>query len=58
MSDITKCNGKNCKLKENCFRYVSKANKYQSYFGNFEELYKDGRCDYYWEIIPDKKVND
>ena len=56
MADITKCTGKNCKLKESCFRYTSKANEYrQSYFT--EDPIKIDKCDQYLEIINkvDKK---
>jgi len=29
--DITKCDNKDCKIKENCLRYLAKDNLYQSY---------------------------
>lgn len=35
MPDITKCNGINCPIKENCYRFISKPSKYiQGYFLN------------------------
>ena len=30
--DITKCEGENCPIREDCLRYVSIPEKYQSYF--------------------------
>lgn len=33
MSDITKCPGKDCTLKEDCYRFTAPVNEYrQSYF--------------------------
>jgi hypothetical protein len=48
MPDITMCNGLNCELKENCYRYKAEPSKYmQSWFMISPN---DGlECDYYWE---------
>ena len=46
MPDITMCSGKNCPVKEKCYRYTAEASDYQSYFMN--PPYKDGKCDHYW----------
>ncbi len=47
MSDITKCDGTNCPIKENCYRFTAVANQYgQSTF--VETPFKDGKCDMYW----------
>ena len=48
MADITKCSGKNCKLKKTCYRYVVPSGMWQSYFA--KPPIKDGKCDAYWEI--------
>ena len=33
MTDICKCNGENCTLKDKCYRYVCEADKfYQAWF--------------------------
>lgn len=40
--DITMCFGDNCPLKKKCIRYLTKPEKYQSYFTN--SPYKDGKC--------------
>jgi len=45
MSDITKCKGQNCPIKQKCKRYTAKS-VWQSYF--MESPIKDGRCDMYW----------
>ena len=56
MPDITKCEGRQCELKDTCYRYTSKASGYgQSYFCEPPlEINKDGKqeCEYYW---PDKQ---
>jgi len=55
MPDITKCNDKECPLKDKCYRYWSKADEYQSYF---VESPRDGdKCEHYWERQP-YKVDD
>jgi len=43
MSDITKCSGFLCPLKDNCYRYKVKDGVLQSYFT--EQPYKDGKCE-------------
>lgn len=46
MSDITKCRGVNCPIKDQCKRYTAKESVWQSYF--MESPIKDGKCDMYW----------
>ena len=47
MSDITKCDGTDCPMKENCYRYTAVANEYgQSTF--VTPPIKDGKCEMYW----------
>ena len=65
MTDITKCKGSNCPVKEKCYRFTAWADEYQSYF--VDPPIKDGKCEYYWgenannifnelkEIVGDKK---
>lgn len=51
MADITMCNGRNCELRETCYRYNANTSKYrQSYF--CETPIKNGKCHYYWECCP------
>jgi len=45
MSDITKCSGFNCPLKDNCKRYNAIDGMWQSYFT--EPPYKDGKCEFF-----------
>jgi len=48
MSDITKCAGKKCKVKNKCHRFTAPANEYwQAYFGGVPG--KDETCDYFWQ---------
>jgi hypothetical protein len=47
MTDICKCKGTDCPLKENCYRFTAKSNDlHQSYFVN--PPIKDGKCDMFW----------
>ena len=46
MTDICKCFGLNCPVKEKCYRFTAKADEYQSYF--VDAPIKDGKCEYYW----------
>lgn len=50
MTDITKCKGEQCSIKDTCYRYTAPSeSRYQSYAA-FDELYKDknsGPCEYY-----------
>ena len=49
MSDITKCKGTDCPVKEHCYRYTAKANEFrQSYF--VEPPIKDGKCEMFWGV--------
>lgn len=46
MTDITKCSGEGCPLKETCYRFTAKASDWQSWFA--EVPYKDGKCEMEW----------
>ena len=48
MTDITKCKGDGCPIKDNCYRYIASSSEMQSYF--LEIPYKDGDCDMFWKI--------
>jgi len=60
MADITKCPGKDCKLKESCYRFTAPECVYQSYFIETPKL-KDGVCEEFWsnkgyaQILPKTK---
>jgi len=48
MADITMCEGKDCPLKETCFRFTAEHNEfYQAYF--IIVPFKDGKCEHYWK---------
>ena len=57
MPDISMCMGRDCPLKETCYRHKAKPSDYQSYF--MEAPYKDGDCSHYWEMSskPSKKLD-
>jgi hypothetical protein len=51
MSDITKCRGTNCPIKEHCKRYTAKANdQWQAYFTEVPFKIEDDKlsCDMFW----------
>jgi len=47
MSDITKCNGDDCPLKESCYRYTSLDGERQSYLSDIP--YKGSDCEYFMD---------
>jgi hypothetical protein len=47
MSDITKCKGDGCPMKDTCYRFTAPADEYQSYFET-PPIKEDGNCDMYW----------
>lgn len=50
MSDITKCSGEGCPVKQSCYRFLATPNEFiQSYFS--ESPYSEGKkdCDHYWD---------
>ena len=51
MADITCCSGKNCPVKEKCYRFTAPTSEYrQSYFFTPPFEIKDGvfTCEMYW----------
>lgn len=58
MPDITKCEGRQCELKDTCYRYTSEPSKYrQSYFTSpplYINQIGEHQCKYY---IPNDKQN-
>jgi len=51
MSDITKCDGKDCPVKEQCYRFSATPHEFmQSYFTDSPGEIVDGKfqCDEYW----------
>ena len=56
MADISMCEGKGCENRVNCYRFLAKPDRFQSY-GLFEEQMKDGKCNWYWEVNKGRKRN-
>jgi len=55
MADITMCDGKDCPLREKCYRFTAFANQWrQSYFMETPYNKEENKCDEYWE---DKSIN-
>ncbi len=55
MTDITKCTGEGCELKETCYRFTAPTGMWQSYFMN--PPIKDGKCEYQWDTNTNEKLN-
>ena len=55
MSDITKCKGDDCPMKETCYRFTAPADEYQSYF--VTPPIKDGKCNMYWGVDQQSIMN-
>lgn len=48
MPDITMCSGKDCPIKDSCYRHTATPSKFmQSFF--LAPPYEDGKCDYHWK---------
>ena len=49
MTDITKCDGKHCKDKEQCYRFTAPDDEYgwQSY-AEFDAIRTENECDNFW----------
>lgn len=57
MVDISMCSGKNCPLKEKCYRFKAKPNKFmQSYF-TIPPIKEDGTCEHFWEMSDNINKN-
>jgi len=51
MTDITKCEGTNCPLKETCFRFLAQSNEFrQSFFDTIPYDTQNKKCVEYWAI--------
>ena len=56
MTDISKCSGKDCNIKDQCYRYTASAdNIFQSYIAPQIE---DGKCESFLGINQDNIMNE
>jgi hypothetical protein len=57
MADITMCEGRNCPLKEKCYRHTAFENPFrQSYFSTEPYDDKKENCEYFWEDTEYRKA--
>jgi len=54
MPDISMCCNRDCPIREKCYRYRARPDKYWQSYAFFE--YKDDKCDNFWEL--DVRVDD
>jgi len=52
MTDISKCNGSGCPLKEKCWRYLAPSSSWQSMI---VAAYADGTCRNFWGCDVEKQ---
>jgi len=58
MPDITKCEGKDCPIKETCYRFTSPDSEYrQSYFMKIPYNHTSKICDYFMTVWEKKDKN-
>ena len=50
MTDISKCRGTDCPLKESCYRYTAKEGMWQSYIFDVPYDKEKKKCEYYWKV--------
>ena len=56
MADISMCHGEGCLRRDECYRYTSEADKYQSY-GMFEQVCNE-ECGYeYIYILGGRRIS-
>lgn len=48
MSDIAMCKGGECPIRENCWRYIAPASRWQSYIET--PPFTEEGCDYFWDV--------
>ena len=50
MPDITMCDGGDCPLKQNCYRYLATPSEFrQSYFVNLPYDKQEDTCQHFWD---------
>ncbi len=53
MADISMCEGTDCPLKENCYRYkATPCPIYQTYFVEVPYDHETNDCQYFWDRQP------
>lgn len=57
MADISMCEGTECPLKEECYRFSAPKSMYQSYFVEVPYDKEQKKCDYYWKQDNNKIKN-
>ena len=56
MPDISKCEGGDCPLKKNCYRYISADSMRQAYF--VDPPYIGDDCDMFWGFDIDNDLKE
>ena len=56
MTDICKCNNKNCKIRNSCYRFLADDSDYQAYFIVDKVVDNENDCNEYWKVTNDKEI--
>ena len=56
MADISMCTNHECSLKDTCYRYLAKPNKYWQSYIKAEPV--DNECEFYWKYNKKKEDTD
>lgn len=48
MTDISKCDNKDCPIRDKCYRFTAKSGEWQTY-ADFQYDKKLNKCVYFWE---------
>ena len=56
MTDISKCNNQNCKIRNTCYRYRAADSDYQSYILIDKNVDSDKDCEHYWKVTSISEV--
>lgn len=59
MADITMCEGTDCNLKHDCYRFLAVVSEHQSYFTFTEMPFENpDYCTWYWKLPPKPKTKE
>lgn len=58
MSDIAKCNGERCKIRDICYRYRAAAGEWQSFIIVDKVVNTADDCGEYWKLRDEQQIKE
>lgn len=58
MTDIAKCNGEYCKIRDNCYRYRAACGEYQCFFTVNKVVNTADDCEEYWKLRDEQQIKE